>query len=160
MEKVKIFSVKKRCAKCGGEHDYGECGNNVKVNGRNCGGEHSAAFGGCQVQREDREAQRYRISHDVSYAEAVKQIGRNTLRTDGAYMDVPVVSAPTVRVGACLGMVSRPFQKCCAHECAVSNDTWTMIKVDFIAFIDKVINTTWVVESRNARLKVIVEMAK
>jgi hypothetical protein len=58
---------KKRCAKCGGAHDYGECGSNVKC--CNCGGEHSAAFDGCQVQR---EAQRSRISHDVSYAVAIK----------------------------------------------------------------------------------------
>jgi hypothetical protein len=32
--------------------------------------------------------------------------------------------------------------------------------MDFIAFIGKVINTTQVVESRNARLKIIVETAK
>ena len=82
-----------------------------------------------------REAQRDRISHDVSYA--VKQIGRTTVQTDGAYMDVPVVSGPTVRAGASDGP-----------------------SMDFIAFIGKVINTTRVVESRNARLKVIVETAK
>ena len=70
---------KKICAKCGGGHDYGECGSNVKGKCCNCGGEYSAAFGGCQVQR---EGQRYRIIHDVSYAEAVKQIGRTTVRTD------------------------------------------------------------------------------
>jgi CRISPR/Cas system-associated exonuclease Cas4 (RecB family) len=35
-----------------------------------------------------------------------------------------------------------------------------MNQVDFVAFIGEVINTTRVVESRNARLKVIVEMAK
>ena len=57
-------------------------------------------------------------------------------------------------------MVSRPVQKSCAHECVVSKDTLIMNKVDFIAFIGKVINTTQVVESRNARLKVIVETAK
>ena len=45
----------------------------MKVMCCNCGGEHNAAFGGCQVQREAREAQRYRISHDALYAEAVKQ---------------------------------------------------------------------------------------
>jgi hypothetical protein len=63
--------VKKRCAKCGGECDYSECGSNVKVKCCNCGGGHSTAFGRCQVQRVARQAQRDRISHDVSYAEAV-----------------------------------------------------------------------------------------
>lgn len=73
---------------CEGAHDYGECGSSVKDKCCNCGGEHSAAFGGCKVQR---VAQRYRISHDVSYAETIKQIGRTTVRTDGAYMGGPVV---------------------------------------------------------------------
>ena len=50
---------------CGGAHDYGECGSNVKVKCCNCGGEHSAAFGGWQVQREVRDFQRYRISHNM-----------------------------------------------------------------------------------------------
>ena len=77
-------------------------------------------------------------------------------------MDVPVVSGPTVEAGASdgLGMVSRPVQKSCAHECVVSKDTLIMNKVDFIVFIGKVINMTRFVESRNARLKVFLEMAK
>lgn len=109
-----------------------------------------------------RERLRYRIIHDVSYAEAIKQIGRTAVRTDGAYMDVPVVGGPIVGAGASggPGMVSRPVQKSCAHDCAVSKDTLIMNKVDFIAFIGKVINTTRVVESKNARLKVIVETGK
>jgi hypothetical protein len=57
-------------------------------------------------------------------------------------------------------MVLRPVQKSYAHKCAVSNDTLIMNNVDFMAFIGKVINTTRVVESRNARLKVIVETVK
>ena len=42
--------------------------------------------GGCQVQREARAAQRYRISSDELYAEAIKQIGRTTVQKDGSYM--------------------------------------------------------------------------
>jgi hypothetical protein len=77
-------------------------------------------------------------------------------------MDVPVVSGPAVRTGASdgPGMVWRPVQKSGAHECRLSKDTLIMNKVDFIAFIGKVINTSRVVESRNARSKVIVEKAK
>jgi hypothetical protein len=35
-----------------------------------------------------------------------------------------------------------------------------MNEVDFMVFIGKVINTTRVVESRNARLKIMVEVTK
>jgi hypothetical protein len=41
-------------AKCEGEHDYGECGNNVKVNCFNGGGTHSPRYSGCQVQKKAR----------------------------------------------------------------------------------------------------------
>jgi hypothetical protein len=37
------------------------------------------------TQRDARVAQRYRISHDVSHAEAIKQMGKTTVRADGAY---------------------------------------------------------------------------
>ena len=57
-------------------------------------------------------------------------------------------------------MVWKLVQKYCAHACVVSKNTLMMNKVDFKVFIGEVINTTRVVESRNARLKVIVETAK
>jgi hypothetical protein len=115
------------------------------------------------MQIETRESQRYRISHNVSYLEAVKQTGGTTVRTtDGASMAAPVISGHTVWAGASAGpgMISRPVQKSCDHECAVSKDTLIVNKVNFMAFIGKVMNTTWVVESRNARSKLIVDMAK
>ena len=106
-------------------------------------------IGGCQVQRGAKEAQIYRISH-VSYAEAVGQIGGTTVCIDGAPMAAHVLSGPNVRAGVSAGpgMVSRPIQKSCAHEWAVSKDTLIMNKVDLIAFIGKVINVTRVVKSR------------
>jgi hypothetical protein len=57
-------------------------------------------------------------------------------------------------------MVSRSVHKSCAYECAGSKDTLIVNEVNFIAFIGKIINTTQVVESRNAKLKVIVDAAK
>ena len=39
-------------------------------------------------------------------------------------------------------MVSRPVQKSCTHERAVSKDTLIVNKVNFIVFTGKVINTT------------------
>ena len=47
-------------------------------------------------------AQRYRNNHDVSYAEAVRQIGGTTRQSDGATMAAPVVSGSTVRLMALL----------------------------------------------------------
>ena len=77
------------------------------------------------MQRESRAAQRFGISHDVSYAKAVRQNGGTTVQADGASMTAPVLSGPNVVAGASAGpgMVSRLVQKSCAHECAVSKDT-------------------------------------
>jgi hypothetical protein len=61
-------------------------------------------IGSVVMYRMQREARRYRNSRDESYAEAVKLIGRTTERTDGAYMDVPVVGGPTVMAGASDGL--------------------------------------------------------
>lgn len=41
--------AKARCAKCGGEHEYGECAEGTKIKCCNCGGEHSAAYKGCET---------------------------------------------------------------------------------------------------------------
>ena len=65
---------KPRCAKCGGEHEYGKCGDKAVLKCCNCGGDHSAAYGGCEKQKEAREAQKLKITNKVSYAEALKEI--------------------------------------------------------------------------------------
>ena len=65
---------KQRCAKCGGEHDYGKCTKDAKLKCCNCGGEHSAAYAGCVVQKQAKEVQRYKIVNKVSNAEAVKSV--------------------------------------------------------------------------------------
>lgn len=43
---------KMRCARCGGQHEYGKCEKETKIKCCNCGGEHSAELGGCEVQRD------------------------------------------------------------------------------------------------------------
>ncbi|XP_013883765.1 uncharacterized protein LOC106532290, partial [Austrofundulus limnaeus] len=63
-----------RCARCSGPHEYGKCEKDSKVKCCNCGGEHSAAYGGCIVQKEAREAQRVKITEKISYAEAIKKV--------------------------------------------------------------------------------------
>ena len=72
---------KQRCAKCGGEHEYGKCEKGAKMRCCNCGGEHSAAFGGCAVQIKAKEVQKYKIINNVSYAEALKKVNDETQRT-------------------------------------------------------------------------------
>ena len=89
-----------------------------------------------------RDAQRNRICHDVSYAEAVRQTGGTTVQTDGASMAGPVVRGPTVRTGLSTrpDMVSRPVQKSCVHKCTVTKDTLIVNTIYFIAFSGKLIN--------------------
>lgn len=62
-----------KCVKCGGEHEYGRCDQEAVLKCCNCGGNHSAAYGGCEKHKEAIEVQKYKVSHKVSYAEAVKK---------------------------------------------------------------------------------------
>lgn len=74
---------KQRCARCGGDHEYGKCGQDMKVKCCNCGDEHSAAFGGCPVQRQAREVQKYKLTF-LSYADAARQVKESDLCRHGA----------------------------------------------------------------------------
>ena len=65
---------KLRCAKCGGEHEYGKCGKDDVLKCCNCGGQHSAVYGGCEKQREAKEVQKIKVTYKVSYADAIKKI--------------------------------------------------------------------------------------
>ncbi len=59
-----------RCAKCGGEHEYGKCEEGVEIKCCNCGGGHSAAYAGCPVQQEAHEVQKVKTVQNLTYAEA------------------------------------------------------------------------------------------
>ncbi|KAL0148948.1 hypothetical protein M9458_055752 [Cirrhinus mrigala] len=65
---------KRRCARCGGNHNYGQCGEGVLPKCCNCGGEHNVAYGGCKVMKEAVQVQKVRMGQNVSYAEAVKMV--------------------------------------------------------------------------------------
>ncbi|XP_060763851.1 uncharacterized protein LOC132872786 isoform X2 [Neoarius graeffei] len=67
---------KLRCAKCGEGHEYGKCGENAQLKCCNCGGQHSAAYGGCERQKEAKEVQKYKVTYHVSYADALKEINK------------------------------------------------------------------------------------
>jgi hypothetical protein len=48
------------------------------------------------VQKEAREAERYNITHNVSYAEAARQIGGTIRQNVGDNRATPGISGPTV----------------------------------------------------------------
>ena len=68
---AKLCKGTKRCAKCGGEHDYGEC-DEVRPKCCNCGGGHSAAYWGCELMTRETEIQSVKRKDKVPYTEAVK----------------------------------------------------------------------------------------
>lgn len=68
---------KLRCARCGGQHEYGKCEKDAKIKCCNCGGEHNAVFGGREVQREAREAQREKILSKNVLCRSTKNSDRN-----------------------------------------------------------------------------------
>lgn len=65
----------RRCARCGGDHDYGKCGSGVPPKCCNCGGTHNVAFSGCEVMRREINIQKVRMQKRITYAEAVKVSG-------------------------------------------------------------------------------------
>ncbi|XP_061757477.1 uncharacterized protein LOC133553371 [Nerophis ophidion] len=67
-----VCHAKMRCGRCGGEHEYGQCGENEQVKCCNCGGNHTAAYGGCIIRKQATEVQQIRVERNITYAEAVK----------------------------------------------------------------------------------------
>lgn len=74
-----------RCVKCGEDHEYDKCTNDLKC--CNCGGPHSAAYGGCEFQLKAKEVQKFKIEHKVSYAEAVKSCQKKEIRVEEVKTD-------------------------------------------------------------------------
>ena len=65
---------KRRCARCGGDHEYGKCGEGVQPRCCSCNGRHSVAFGGCEMMRREVQVQQVRAEGGYSYAEAVRLV--------------------------------------------------------------------------------------
>lgn len=68
-----ICKGKQRCPKCGGEHRYEECRENVQDKCCNCGGQHRVSYGGCEVRKKAVEVEQIKVVHNISYAEALKR---------------------------------------------------------------------------------------
>ncbi|XP_026114930.1 uncharacterized protein LOC113093328 [Carassius auratus] len=77
-----VCKSKMRCARCGGEHEFGKCGEGVGLKCCNCGGNHNAAYGGCEVRKKAVEVQQEKTKNKGTYAEAVKAVN-NRYRQSG-----------------------------------------------------------------------------
>lgn len=162
-----------RCAKCGGEHEYGQCGETV-LKCCNCGGPHSAAYGGCEKQKEAKEIQKYRVTYKASYADATKIV-----KKDKRITSVPITPEQStwsqfdnslrlnnrVQLEESLQQASRPrptpASVTCRCECKtkITKETLLVDKNEFIAFICTVMNTALQHSRKSDRIKSIVDIA-
>lgn len=151
-----------RCPKCGDEHEYDKCPDNAVRKCCNCGGPHSAAFGGCEVQLEAREVQKYKTENKVTYAEAVKVIRRNNQGSNkiSPYHDedseVRRTNHDKDKEG---GRKEKDEGNKGSHSCLSRDESLVMSKENFLVFIIKIINVTAMISSRSAKMKVIIDAA-
>ena len=144
---AKICKGNKRCAKCGGEHDYGECGEGVKPKCCNCGGGHSAAYWGCEVMRRETEIQSVKRKDRVHYAEAVKRVEQTKRVNEG-----------NVRGEMATGNVWAQRQEQIKEKEKKEKKEWGE-KRDLVIFIAGVINATAEVKSKTERIQIITKAA-
>ncbi|XP_056270945.1 uncharacterized protein LOC130194087 [Pseudoliparis swirei] len=125
---------KRRCARCGGDHEYGKCGTGTQPQCCNCGGAHSVAYGGCEVMRRETEIQKVRVERRITYAEAVREtkVRNNVTRSQARQGD---------------------------QELQKVNDRIYVDKKKLVTFIAGVINSTAEVKSKNDKIQLIVKAA-
>lgn len=131
---------KQRCARCGGEHEYGKCEQGVDPKCCNCGGKHSAGYGGCEVRKNAAQVQNVRIKEGLSYSEAVKKVG-NTLESGDKGKGIPQQKMETAQ-----GKTKENF--------GIKNN------VAFVTFIAEVVNCSAQTESRTERIRIIIKAAE
>lgn len=132
---AKNCKEERRCARCGGDHEYGECGIGVKPKCCSCGGAHSVAYGGCEVMRRETNVQKVRAERGISYAEAVR-----------------VTSNASSEQGTRVAQVQGSQQNL--------NDGKYVDKKALVIFIAGVINSTAGITSKNEKVNIIVTAAR
>lgn len=125
----------KRCARCGGDHDYGLCGSGISPKCCNCGGAHNVAFSGCEVMRRETNIQKIRVEKRITYAEAVKVTRERENKTHKE-----------------IDMVVQEQQQ------SVSEGMYVK-KMELVTFIAGVINSTAEVKSKNEKIQLVVKAA-
>ncbi len=111
----------------------------------------SAAYGGCEVQINAREVQKYKAEHKVTYAEAVKVCGSKEDRREEVRDKIKQDSRNIEK--------RKTKEAECKHQCAIKENALIMTKENFLAFIVKVIHFTAMLPSRSAKIKTILEAA-
>lgn len=129
---AKICNRQRRCARCGGDHDYGNCGAGVQPKCCNCGGAHNVAFSGCEVMQRETNIQKLRVEKKITYAEAVKVSGEKKNKENEVVMD------------------SQQQNK---------SEKIYVKKIELVTFIAGVINSTAEVKSKNEKIQLIVKAA-
>lgn len=132
---------KQICARCGGEHEYGKCGQDAKITCCNCGGEHNAAFGGCPIQRQAREVQKYKVIKQVSHADAAKEVKESELSRSSVTHGVNSMRESENRrlpeVSSSVPSQRKTESNPCIKE--INEDTLVVDKISFVAFICKTV---------------------
>lgn len=140
----------------------------------NCVGQHSAAYGGCEKQKEAREVQKFKIIHQVSYAEALKKVhdnDRNSQRpTYPPEQNRRSENAETSDKGrgndrrhgreqtqqASINTIPEVNE----YKAKISAETMLVNKNSFVAFICSKVNVTVQHTRKSDRIKSVVEAAK
>lgn len=150
---------KMRCAKCGGEHEYGKCVEGTKIRCCNCGGEHSAAFGGCPVQQQAREAQKYKVLNQVSYADALKKVKGDEIKRQ---RELPIFRREREHVTSqisCSSSTSQQQKEMDTNVKKINEDTFNVDKISFITFMCKIVNVALQQTRKSDRIKTVVDAA-
>lgn len=131
---------KLRCARCGGNHEYGKCDEGAKVKCCNCGGEHSAGFGGCSAHKHAVKVQNVRINEGMTYAEAIQKV-KQVEQTQGVNKN-------------------HEWTRNVLVQRKVNEDKLEVGKMEFVSFMAEVINCSAQTESRTERIKIIIRAAE
>lgn len=132
---AKVCKGRRRCAKCGEDHEYADC---VQKQAKccNCGGDHSVAYGGCEVMKKQKEIQQVRVQKKVTYADAVKVVNHRSGRD--------VEERNQVERGVTV----------------TGNEERMMLDLKkLVTFITGVINATMEIKSKTERIQIIVKAA-
>jgi len=140
-----VCKGKMRCAKCGGEHEYGKCQEGAEIKCCNCGGEHSAAYAGCPVQQQARVIQKVKSTQNVTYAEAARRVKHVSDTRKHAGLE------QTSQIDKSMDRLNSIKND--------SNDNISMNKTDFVAFICAVVNGTGQIGRRSDKIKIVVDCA-
>lgn len=139
-----VCKAKMRCARCGGEHEFGKCGEGVGVKCCNCGGNHNVAYGGCEVRKKAVEVQQEKSKNNRTYAEAVRAVNDRYRQSGTERVEYGKISEGTGRM----------------DEGRIPEDAMIVTKRNFVLFMVEVINCTAQTERRTEKLQIIVKAAE